>query len=536
MYPKIYLAIDNCVASKRWCEPAHWMKLFADCGVYYVEASADNEIDPLYTEKSYLSDWADAVLADADKTGVKVMNLYSGHGTYATLGLAHPDKRIRERIHHDWLDRMVDLAAKMNAGLGFFCHAFDQSTLNSAEKYQFAYGDLVKRLADLAAYAAEKNLDSIGVEQMYTPHQVPWTVANAGQLLKDCYALNGKDFYLTIDTGHQSGQRKFAAKDDATLFAAFDSIRANGRAEGIYLGSAEAEKAIVSGALKGESNAALLEIVKADRAAYPWLYSVDSDGDTYCGSTDVKPEPLRRRRVRGEPLGSCRKVILEFTIHRLYCHRCHHREMEHIPFLPHPKARLTKSLERTILELRPHMSVQTLANFYDLRWHTIKELEKKQLKKKYSRIQTAHIKAIGIDEIHVGKGMQNQQYLTIVRDLQSGAVIHVGEGKGISALAGALKKLKKSKLRIVTMDMANAYYSWISENFPKANIVFDHFHVIKLMNDKLDLVRRRITAKMDEVQRKQLKGLRFIFLRNNEDFLEDARHILKNMRGDFQDL
>ena len=256
----------------------------------------------------------------------------------------------------------------------------------------------------------------------------------------------------------------------------------------------------------------------------------------HCGSTVVSAAPIRCRRIRGEPLGSCRKVVLEFTIHRLYCLRCHHRETEHIPFLSHPKARLTKALERTILELRPHMSIQALANFYDLRWHTIKELEKKQLKKKYSRIQTAHIKAIGIDEIHVGKGMQNQQYLTIVRDLQSGAVIHVGEGKGISALAGALKKLKKSKLRIVTMDMANAYYSWISENFPQAHIVFDHFHVIKLMNDKLDLVRRRVTSKMDEAQRKQLKGLRFIFLRNNEDLPEDARQILKNMRGDFQDL
>ena len=256
----------------------------------------------------------------------------------------------------------------------------------------------------------------------------------------------------------------------------------------------------------------------------------------YCGSTAVTVEPIRIRRIRGEPLGSCRKVVLELTIHRLYCHSCHHREIEHIPFLSHPKARLTKALERTILELRPHMSIQALSNFYDLRWHTIKELEKKQLKKKYSRIQTAHIKAIGIDEIHIGKGMQNQQYLTIVRDLQSGAVIHVGEGKGISALAGALKKLKKSKLRIVTMDMANAYYSWISENFPQANIVFDHFHVIKLMNDKLDLVRRRITAKMDDSQRKQLKGLRFIFLRNNEDLPEDAKMILKNMRGDFQDL
>ena len=257
---------------------------------------------------------------------------------------------------------------------------------------------------------------------------------------------------------------------------------------------------------------------------------------SYCGSGSVTVEPVRLRRIRGEPLGSCRKVVLEFTIHRLYCHHCHHREMEHIPFLSHPKARLTKALERTILELRPHMSIQALANFYDLRWHTIKELEKKQLKKKYTRIQTAHVKAIGIDEIHVGKGMQNRQYLTIVRDLQSGAVIHVGEGKGISALAGALKKLKKSKLRIVTMDMANAYYSWISENFPQAHIVFDHFHVIKLMNDKLDLVRRRVTAKIDDIQRKQLKGLRFIFLRNNEDLPEDARLILKNMRGDFQDL
>ena len=256
----------------------------------------------------------------------------------------------------------------------------------------------------------------------------------------------------------------------------------------------------------------------------------------HCGSTAVTIEPIRCRRIRGEPLGRCRKVVLEFTVHRLYCHCCHHREMEHIPFLSHPKAWLTKALERTILELRPHMSIQALADFYDIGWHTIKELEKKHLQKKFSRIQTAHVKAIGIDEIHIGKGMQNQQYLTIVRNLQSGAVIHVGEGKGISALAGALKKLKKSKLKVVTMDMANAYYSWISENFPKANIVFDHFHVIKLMNDNLDMVRRRITAKMDDVQRKQLKGLRFVFLRNNEDLPEDAKLILKNMRGDFQDL
>ena len=255
-----------------------------------------------------------------------------------------------------------------------------------------------------------------------------------------------------------------------------------------------------------------------------------------CGSVDVAATPLRRRSIRGEPLGCCREVRMEFTVHRLYCHSCRTRELEHIPFLSHPKARITKSLERTILEMRQYASIQDIARYFHLRWHMIKELEKKHLRKRFSRIQTAHIKAIGIDEIHVGNGKAGDQYLTIVRDLNSGAVVHVGEGKGIPALDGALKKLKKSKLRVVTMDMANAYYSWIAEHFPKVSIVFDHFHVIKLMNDKLDHVRRRVVAKLDAVQQKHLKGLRFVFLKNNEDLPEDAKRILKNMRGDFQDL
>ena len=74
--------------------------------------------------------------------------------------------------------------------------------------------------------------------------------------------------------------------------------------------------------------------------------------------------------------------------------------------------------------------------------------------------------------------------------LQSGAVIHVGERKGVSALSGAFNKLKRRKLKIVTMYIDNAYYGWIYQEFPNVKIVFYHFHVIKLMNDKLDKVRR----------------------------------------------
>lgn len=67
-----------------------------------------------------------------------------------------------------------------------------------------------------------------------------------------------------------------------------------------------------------------------------------------------------------------------------------------------------------MLELRQHMSIRAVTNHFHLRWHTVKELENKHLKKKFSRIRTTHIKVIGIDEVHVGRGMQNAQFLTFI--------------------------------------------------------------------------------------------------------------------------
>src|SRR5689334_14776051 len=98
MYPRLHLALDNCFASKRWTEPAEWMTIAAEADVYCIEASADNECDPLYSTPDSLRDWINNIHATSHKTGVKVVNLYSGHGTYATLGLAHPDQRVRDHI------------------------------------------------------------------------------------------------------------------------------------------------------------------------------------------------------------------------------------------------------------------------------------------------------------------------------------------------------------------------------------------------------------------------------------------------------
>ena len=95
MDPKVYLAIDNCFASKRWAQPKEWMRVIRDIGLKYIEASADTECDPMYLGKDFTRRWIDDVKNNAEKSGLMIKNLYSGHGTYATCGLTHYDPEIR---------------------------------------------------------------------------------------------------------------------------------------------------------------------------------------------------------------------------------------------------------------------------------------------------------------------------------------------------------------------------------------------------------------------------------------------------------
>jgi transposase len=132
------------------------------------------------------------------------------------------------------------------------------------------------------------------------------------------------------------------------------------------------------------------------------------------------------------------------------------------------------------------------------------------------------LQQIAIDEISIGKG---HRYVTIVLNLQTGAVVFVGDGKGAASLDPFWKKLKASRARIkaVATDMSAAYIQALQENLPKAVHVFDHFHVIKLFNDKLSDFRRQLFHEaIGPLAKKVLKGTRWLLLKNPENL--DPEH------------
>ena len=126
-------------------------------------------------------------------------------------------------------------------------------------------------------------------------------------------------------------------------------------------------------------------------------------------------------------------------------------------------------------------------------WDVVKEMHLKHLERRYRRPSLRGVESIGIDEFAVRRG---HVYKTIVVDLISGRILHAGDGKGAGALDEFWKRVRKEgvSIRYVATDMSSAFAKSVRENVPDAIYVFDHFHVIKLMNDTLDKIRRELVS------------------------------------------
>ena len=152
----------------------------------------------------------------------------------------------------------------------------------------------------------------------------------------------------------------------------------------------------------------------------------------------------------------------------------------------------------------------------------MKDIHKNHLKHNYACPDIRNVRFIGIDEFAVRKG---HVYKTIVVDLETGHIIYVGNGKGADALDAFFRRVRKYGVNIeyVATDLSAAFISAVRKNLPEAQLVFDHFHVKKIINDKVDKLRRSLYhSKLYEKQRDVIKGIRWLLLRNGENIKTDA--------------
>jgi transposase len=233
------------------------------------------------------------------------------------------------------------------------------------------------------------------------------------------------------------------------------------------------------------------------------------------------------RPFRTVPLGS-KRVELEARIPRLACQDCGLVRQAAVGFAE-PRRSYSRSFARYVLELSRHMTIKDVACHLGVSWDVVKEIQKKSLQRRFGKPRLKHVKQIAIDEISTGKG---HKYVTIVLDLESGAVLHVGQGKGGDALLAFWQRLRASgaKVQAVATDMSPAYIDAVTTHLPQATLVFDRFHVIKLYNEKLSDLRRELHRQLAETMHKDvLKGVRWLLLKRPEN-LDASRREPERLR------
>jgi transposase len=252
------------------------------------------------------------------------------------------------------------------------------------------------------------------------------------------------------------------------------------------------------------------------------IFAIRQEPRTYrcsgCGSGDVLSRGQVERRFRSLPIGS-RTTSLVLPIPRVECRACGAVRQVDVAFAD-PRRSYTKAFQRYVLELSRRMTIRDVAVHLNVGWDLVKDIQKRDLARRYAKPKLKHLRHIAIDEIAVAKG---HRYMTVVMDLESGAVVFVGDGKGADALKPFWKRLRPSgaKVTAVAMDMSAAYRQAVSAHLKGATIVFDHFHVIKLFNDKLSDLRRSLYHQARDEQKKVLKGARWLLLKNPENLDAD---------------
>jgi len=185
-------------------------------------------------------------------------------------------------------------------------------------------------------------------------------------------------------------------------------------------------------------------------------------------------------------------------------------------------ARYTRSFAMTVLDLLRSWTISSVANYLHVSWDVVKDIHKSQLTTKYRKIDLKKVKYLGIDEFSIRK---HHKYMTIFADLQTGRVLHAVEGTEKQSLAPFLKKLAKQakQLKAVAMDMSRSFIASFKEYLPDVQVVFDRYHIMALMNRKIDSLRREQQGALDAEGKRTLKGSRYLLLRNYHSLSDDRQ-------------
>lgn len=195
-------------------------------------------------------------------------------------------------------------------------------------------------------------------------------------------------------------------------------------------------------------------------------------------------------------LGSVR-FILEYAPRRVECPTCGVR-VEMVPWA-RADSRFTKPFEEMVAYLAQITDKTSVSKLMGISWRTVSNIVERVVNDKLDPGLLDGLKRIGVDEVSFRK---RHNYITTVVDHERHRIVWAAKGKGSDTLNAFFDELgpeRAESLELVTIDMSPAFIKSIESKVPHAQIVFDRFHVMNLVSEAVDTVRREMVSQLKNV-------------------------------------
>lgn len=244
-----------------------------------------------------------------------------------------------------------------------------------------------------------------------------------------------------------------------------------------------------------------------------------------CGKQHSKVSEVKEFKVRDLPVFG-KPCYLMIRKGRLHC-ACGFRGYEALDFV-NKHQRQTKRFEELTFNLCDRMTVSDAAELMGINWKRAHDIDKQTLQQLKEETKLPPLQTIGVDEISIEK---YHKYFTIVYDIENRqGTIFIAEGRTTESLDHFFEHLtpeQRQEIKVVCMDMWDAYVKSVHKNLPHAAIVFDRFHLKMHLNQCIDELRRSINRNIElsKEEKKIIKNKRWVLLK------KQSRHSKKDQQA-----
>lgn len=159
-------------------------------------------------------------------------------------------------------------------------------------------------------------------------------------------------------------------------------------------------------------------------------------------------------------------------------------------------------------------SLKQAAAWLRLDWDSVERIMERAVERGLERRTLERLAHLGLDEKSFLRG---QSYVSVMVDLDKAEprVLEVCEGRKKQDAIGLIQTLRepvREQVEAVAMDMSAGYQGAVAEVLPKAAIVFDKFHISKILGNAVDQVRRREHKILQAQGDERLTGTRYAWL------------------------